>query len=228
MRSRLLLLCLAAVACCLAFAAITFAQGEPNEGDGGGGVYASSASVNPVLSNSFPASTLARKGILLGCGQAADKRDADVSCQIDAKVTIKKAVAHFLGLSSTVIASGVAGHPVDHLKDDNDDDLGRVYSLELKDSVKSALRAKHVRGLGVHITGTVRAHTSAFGSYPATDKVICDGFDMPSSSDSCPIKAGKRSIIPAGDGELVCWRYMPWYLATPAKWGKMCPRPHQI
>jgi hypothetical protein len=224
MRSSLLL-CLAVLLLSIAAAPVLAQVSEPDEG--GGGPQPSSVRVEPVLSNSTPAPYMFRKGAALQCGQAEDKRhnSPDISCHINAKITVKQAVASFLGLSSTVIASGVPSRVVDHLMVD-DEDEGRVYFLELKQSVKDKLRAKHIRALGVHITGTFTAHTSATTRSPATDKVLCNGAEDPTTS--CSIKAGKRTIWPAGDGELVCWRFMPWYLATPARWGKMCPRPHQI
>lgn len=200
---------------------------EPDEG-GASGPQPSSVRVEPVQSNAFPFSYMIRKGIALQCGQAEDKRhrQPDISCHIQAKITVKSAVARFIGLGSTVLASGVAGNVVNHLEDDDGQDEGRVYYLAIPAAVKDKLRAKHIRALGIHITGTFTAHTGPNGNLPATDKVLCNGDEDP--ADSCSIKAPKRVILPAGDGELVCWRYMPWYLATPAHWGKMCPRPHQI
>jgi hypothetical protein len=181
-----------------------------------------------VQSNSFDLAYIIGKGAPFACGQPADKRrnQPDVSCHIEATITVKSAVASFLGLSSRTIASGVAGNVVDHLTDDNGDDLGRAYFLPLSAAVRAKLRAKHVRALGVHVTGTVSAHTTATAYSPASDKVTC-GSD-PNPTDSCHITAPKRVTWPAGDGELVCWRLMPWYLATPATYGKMCPRPRQI
>lgn len=197
------------------------------QGEGDGGPQPSNVSVQVVASNAaFPLAYTIRHGITLQCGQAGTKLGGDTSCHIKAKVTIKSAVASFLGLGSTVIASGVAGNVVDHLRDENGDDQGRVYYLPLPAAVKTKLRAKHARGLGIHITGTFTAHTTASGNFPATDLVLCDDSQTPTTS--CHIKAPKRVILPAGDGEMVCWPFMPWYLATSIKYGKMCPRPHYI
>jgi hypothetical protein len=213
---------LAVLLLCIAAAPAIAQVSEPD----GSAVRATPVSVSPVESNAFPLAYQIRHGVALLCGHAPDKRSADISCHIQAKVTIKSAVARFLGLSSTVIASGVAGNVVNHLKDDEGNDEGRAYFLEMPAAVKAKLRAKHARGLGVHITGRYTAHTGAFLGYPSIDTVLCDGSEEPTTS--CSIKAPKRVILPAGDGELVCWPFMPWYLATSIKYGQWCPRPHQI
>jgi hypothetical protein len=158
-----------------------------------------------------------RKGQPFLCGNPADesRKIAEVGCRIDAKISIPAKAAKFLGLSSRVLAHGVAGDMVEHFKEDGDD-YGRAYFLELPSALRSKLKAKKIRGLGVTITGTI--------TVAGADQVYCGSGRTLHAS--CPIDYGKKANIwPAQDGEMVCWRVMPWWVATKSAWGKMCPRP---
>jgi hypothetical protein len=159
-----------------------------------------------------------RKGHPFGCGSPADtKRNIpEVDCRIEAKITIPAKAAKYLGLSSRVLAQGVASDRTDHYMDGRQD-LGRNYFLKPASSLKAKLKAKKVLGLGVNITGKI--------SVVGADQIYCN--DGNALHASCPIDYGKNTTVgwrtPAD--ALVCWPVAPWYVAIKTKWGQMCPKP---
>ncbi len=224
------------IAALLAVAALTIFGGAaafaatPRQGDG---CFEECGPTGPTLNTmsdenmgmySMPFDDVYKRGIPFQCGSPADKSRGlpEVACHIEAKVTVPAKVASFLHLSSRVIAHGVAKTKVDHLKNDYNRDQGRLYFLPLPSKVKAALRAKRIGAMGVKIAGTV--------SEPGAPAVYCESDSLsmnPPKHASCSFSSGKKALTYGGqDGEMLCWRYMPWWLATPSPgWGKMCPRP---
>lgn len=205
--------------CLLAFASTAFAQ---EEADGPSGPLVNQMDDVNMGKFSLPYDTVYRRGVPFSCGGPVGRgRRVAVACRIEAKVTVPAKVASFLRLSSKVIANGVATTKVDRFEDDDGNEADRVYFLPLRASVKSKLRGKRVGALGVHIAGTVRDADASSVTCWSEDKTG----NGPKRSE-CSFTSGKKALIYGGqDGELLCWRYMPWWLATPATWGKMCPRP---
>ena len=220
MRSKLSCV-LAILILCAAVGGTAFAQ---EGGDGEGSAPPVYPDVQNQISEAMPFLDTLAQGQPVPCGQPADRYSAEIACHIDAKITISARMAHWIGLDSRTVASGVAGGMRDDYTDAGGDKLGRTYFLEVPSSVKAKLRAKHVRALGVQVAGTI--------TVPGQDKIICDSdhSQPPKTQAKCDLTLGseKRLIWGGQDGEMLCWRFMPWGVATPAKWGKMCPRPMHV
>lgn len=149
-------------------------------------------------------------------------------CRIEATFTVPAKVANWLGLKSRVIAQGVAGDMKDGYEVESYGE-SRVYFLKIRnvDALKAKLKRKRVRVLGGNVTGTITLR--------GEERIKCWG--DPRKSDpkaKCPVRSegaggkGQFTWHGEGEGEMLCWRFMPWYLATPAKWGQMCPRPINV
>jgi len=183
---------------------------------------ATDAYVPSVDNRSFtwaPYTETLKKGQAFLCGQPADARrqTPDVDCRIHARISIPAKAAKYLGLSSRVLTSGDAGGRVDHYKNDDGDDQGRAYFLRFPASLKPRLKAKHVVGLGVTVTGTM--------SVPG-QQVHCASDPGDTLHPSCPISYGRKlQTWPVADGQMACWAVMPWAVAIKSVWGKRCPRP---
>ncbi len=197
------------------------AVGQTNE-EGGG-------TQRPTISNdtaySMPYDDVVRLGVPFQCGSAANaaRHQPDVACRVEAKVSIPSKVASFLHLSSRVLAHGVATDHKDSFTINDSKVRDRTYFLPIASSVKAKLKAKKVGAIGVTQTGDI--------SIVGQDKVYCDSDAQDSNSpplrSSCPIVHHSKALIYGGqDGELLCWRYMPWWLATPVPhYGDRCPKP---
>jgi hypothetical protein len=188
---------------------------EPGEGDcveGPCGVQA--PTVDNVDFHGAPLAAILRRGQPFVCGAPADAKTetAEVDCRIHATISVPAKAAKFLGLRSRVLAQGEAGDRVEHY-----DGQGRAYFLTLPSALRSKLKAKRVRGLGVTITGKI--------TVAGADQIYCA--DSSKLHASCSIDYGKKANAwSAPDGELVCWSVMPWWVATKSPgWGKMCPKP---
>lgn len=225
MRSLRLSLALSA-ALCLAAAGTAIAQVE--EGDGPSGPTLPVLDDQTIATFAMAYDDVYRRGIPLPCGSEADtrRRTPEVACRVEVKVTIPAKVASFLRLPSNVLARGVATRKVDDFAPDRDSssgETGRFYFLPLSSAVKSKLKAKRVGAIGVHLSGTI----SAVGhSEIHCESETANGTRTPPKRSRCSFDSGRKARIYGGqDGEMLCWRYMPWWLGTPATWGKMCPRP---
>lgn len=213
-----------ALLACLA--AAPAASGQTTEGDGPSGPTVTVLDDQTIATFAMAYDDVYKRGIPLPCGSKADtrRRIPEVACRVEAKVTVPAKVASFLRLSSNVIARGVATHKVDDFAPDRDTssgETGRFYFLPLSSAVKSKLKAKRVGAMGVHITGTIAA--------VGESQVMCSSEyqrGLRTKHSECDFTTGRKARIYGGqDGEMLCWRFMPWWLGTPATWGKMCPRP---
>lgn len=154
-----------------------------------------------------------------------DRQDKSLTCRIDVKITVPAKVASYLRLGSRTLVDGVASRVVEHYKVGRRDQ-GRTYFLPLPASVKSKLKAKRIQAMGVAIHTTV--------TIPGKDKFYCPNEQSrtPPPRTSCSFdtddESGRTMIWGAGDGEIVCWNYMPWGAAIPTKWGARCPRPVNV
>lgn len=164
------------------------------------------------------------------CGEDAQYEEGDEfyipaqDCRIEATFTVPAKVANWLGLKSRVIAQGVAGDLDENYRVESYGEV-RTYFLKIRnvDALKAKLKRKRVRVLSGNVTGTVRLR--------GEERVVCWRDDTP--KEKCPFrgsgeKNNRFTWHGEGEGEMLCWRYMPWYLATPAKWGEMCPRPINV
>jgi hypothetical protein len=142
-------------------------------------------------------------------------------CRIEVTVTIPAPVARHLHVSRNIIDK-VASHVVEHYTTGRRGrDQGRAYFATLSASVKDKLHAGHVQALGAVVHSEV--------TVPGQDKVFCAQDDRPTPRSSCSFDGNEvRTIYAAGDGELVCWTYMPWGLGVTTKWGARCPTPKHV
>ena len=205
MRLRPLVPCLLALAGCLAAGGAALAQ-SPAEGDGGG---PTAPYLYPTVSSSDWGPFTA-KGMPITCGEPAKGSAPAVHCRVTARITVKPALVHYLGLGSTVLAHGVAGNETSGRD-------GYTYFLKLPGSALTKLMAKRVKGLGMHVTGSA--------GLPDGSQFFCD--NRPGLVTACPVSSEKLTTV-SKQGAMLCWVYMPWQLAIPAKWGAKCPRPKQI
>ena len=142
----------------------------------------------------------------------------EVDCRIKAKLTIPAKAANWLGLGSTLIASGVAGNMVEHFKEGHRD-LGRTYFLKIDNigALRTIFKRKRVHALSGYISGSA----TAVGG----EKVFCGS---PGSRKSCPIpgNAGAGGFE-WQDKVVVCWVFRGgwWVGVAPAHYGEMCPKP---
>lgn len=218
MSSRRPLLALSAVLalCSIGTALPALAQTtEPGEGDCvEGPCDVQAPTVDNTNFQDAPLAAILRRGQPFVCGAPADAKTKtpEVDCRIHATISVPAKAAKFLGLRSPVLAEGDAADKVEHY-----DGQGRAYFLTLPSTLRSKLKAKHVRGLGVTITGKI--------TVAGADQIYCAEGTKPHAS--CPIDYGKKANVwSAPDGELVCWPVMPWWVATKSPgWGKMCPKP---
>lgn len=223
---RLLLLLLLVVLGSLGAVTVAHAQSDVpaecdsdacGEGGEGGGVQA--PQVDPKNFTNATYKVVLSQGQPFACGSPKTKYGPDVDCRIEAKITVPAKAARYLGLSSRVLAEGVASNRKDHFEVDGDD-MGRTYFLEFPSAIKAKLKAKRVRALGVQITGTITVN--------GADQIFCDDPKGPKDTHpSCPIDYGNKANILSGeDGAMLCWTVMPWWVAIPSPgWGKMCPKP---
>jgi hypothetical protein len=214
-----LLLCLAATTTALGAG---LRQADEGGGEGGGVERPSIADDSPFT---MPYDDVIRMGVPFQCGAPANptRKAPEVACRIEATVSVPARVASFLHLSSRVLASGVASEHKDRFTANDETVRDRTYFLPISSAVKAKLKAKKVGAIGVTQTGTI--------SIVGEDKVICYSESQddatPPLRSSCPIVHHKKALIYGGqDGELLCWRYMPWWLATPVPhYGDRCPEP---
>ena len=123
----------------------------------------------------------------------------EVDCVIKAKLTVPPKVANWLGLNSTVLASGVAGDMVEHYKSRYDGDVGRTYFLEVPNI--GVLRAKFKRKRVAQLEGFVSGSATVVGR----DQVFCGTERI---KKSCPVdgsNGGEEFSWEAGEGVLLCY-----------------------
>ena len=165
------------------------------------------------------------------CGEPASGEEGvefyvpEQDCRIEATFSVPAKVAKWLGLKSRVIAQGVAGDMKDGYKVESYGP-SRVYFLKIRNAsgLKAKLKRKRVRVLGGNVTGTITLR--------GEERIVCWKDDAPKAK--CPVRSdgaggeGQFTWHGEDEGEMLCWRFMPWYLATPAKWGEMCPKPINV
>lgn len=143
-----------------------------------------------------------------------------VDCRIKAKLTVPAKVANWLGLGSTVIASGVAGDMVEHFKTQYDGDAGRTYFLKI-DNI-GALRAKFKRKRVHALMGDV----SGFATDANGKQVLCESGKP---VKSCPVigEGPHRGFEWQDENALVCWVFRSglWVGVSPPHYGARCPKP---
>lgn len=93
------------------------------------------------------------------CGHAKKPsigRRTEIDCRIEAKLTVPKKVAQWLGLDSPVLAKGVAGDMVEHYKHDGRP-YGRTYFLKIPNisKLRAKLKKKNVISLGGSVDGSI-------------------------------------------------------------------------
>lgn len=218
----------AALALCLvAGVAPGLAQtGDACEEDACAGQTTRPAEVTNDLHLAPPFVDVLRRGYPIPCGNPADPARGvpDVECRVDVKMSIPAKAAKYLGLPSRTLAAGVVSERVEKYRLEDEEDSGRTYMVKLPAAVRARMSAKKVRALGVTITGAI--------TVPGAEFVTCDS-DRGSGPTklplrkSCPVDTGRKAmILPAPDGEIVCWTVMPWWTAVKSPgWGKLCPKP---
>jgi hypothetical protein len=159
------------------------------------------------------------------CGNAAKGTIPAVDCRVHATIKVPTKVANYLGLSSRVLADGVAGSRTDHYENSDGDDLGRAYFLKLSSAVrtklKGAMHSKHVAGIAVSTSGSV---SSADGDQAyCQDAKTIEAQSTP--SPKCLIRPEKRLTWNAPEGVPVCWPIAPFWLAITVPYGQRCPKP---